>query len=53
MAVEVSGKYLGDLTCEVTHGPSGNVIQTTAPVDHGGEGTSFAPTDLCASAFGT
>ncbi len=32
MAVEIKGKYLGDLKGELTHCPSGAVIETDAPV---------------------
>jgi uncharacterized OsmC-like protein len=52
MAVTISGTYLGDLTCEAVHGPSGAKIRTTAPVDNGGKGDMFSPTDLCAASIG-
>ena len=52
MAVEITGKYLGGLTCEARHGPSGAVLRTTAPVDNGGKGDLFSPTDLLATATG-
>jgi putative redox protein len=52
MSVNISGTYLGDLTCEATHGPSGAKIQTTAPLDNGGRGDMFSPTDLCATSIG-
>ena len=31
MAVEITGKYLGNKRVEMTHGPSGSVIKTDAP----------------------
>ena len=52
MAVEITGKYIGNLKTELTHGPSGAVIRTAAPVDNQGDGSSFSPTDLAASALG-
>jgi uncharacterized OsmC-like protein len=52
MAVEITGKYIGNLKTELTHGPSGAVIRTAAPVDNHGDGSSFSPTDLAAAALG-
>ena len=52
MAVEISGRYLGNLKVEATHGPSGAVLRTAAPVDNQGDGSSFSPTDLAATALG-
>ncbi len=52
MAVEITGKYIGNLKTELTHGPSGTVIRTAAPVDNQGDGSSFSPTDLAAAALG-
>lgn len=52
MAVEIQGRYLGNLKVELTHGPSGAVIRTAAPVDNQGDGSSFSPTDLAASSLG-
>ncbi len=51
MAVEITGKYVGKLTVEMTHGPSGAVLRTVPPVDNQGDGSSFSPTDLVATAF--
>ena len=45
----MSGTYLGGLKTELTHGPSGAVIRTAAPVDNQGDGSSFSPTDLVAA----
>jgi len=52
MAVEITGKYIGNLKTELTHGPSGAVIHTAAPVDNQGDGSSFSPTDLAATSLG-
>lgn len=49
MAVEIRGEYLGDLKVRMTHGPSGATVLTEAPVDNGGTGGSFSPTDLVAT----
>jgi uncharacterized OsmC-like protein len=52
MAVEITLAYLGELRCTATHGPSGQILQTDAPVDNCGRGESFSPTDLVAAALG-
>jgi putative redox protein len=53
MAVEITGKYLGNLAQEMTHGPSGAVLKIVPPVDNQGDGSSFSPTDLVATALGS
>jgi len=53
MAVEIKGSYRGNLNIEVVHGPSGTRLTTAAPVDNQGDGSSFSPTDLAATALGT
>ncbi len=48
--VKLSALYTGDQNCILTHGPSGAKIETDAPVDNGGKGAAFSPTDLVAAA---
>lgn len=53
MAVSISGTYTGNLNVEVIHGPSGTRLTTAAPEDNQGDGSSFSPTDLVATALGS
>ncbi len=53
MGVPIRVIYQGDLHCEAVHGPSGSVLRTDAPVDNGGRGELFSPTDLVATALGS
>jgi putative redox protein len=52
VAVTIDVEYVGDLHCEAVHGPSGSRLVTDAPVDNGGKGEAFSPTDLAATGLG-
>ena len=51
--VKSTGIYKGGYNCELTHGPSGQVIETDAPKDNQGRGAAFSPTDLTAASLGS
>ena len=53
MGVEIAGSYKGGLKMELKHGPSGAPLNTAAPVDNKGDGSSYSPTDLLAAALGS
>jgi uncharacterized OsmC-like protein len=49
--VKSTGTYTGGLNSQLTHGPSGKVIDTDAPKDNQGRGAAFSPTDLTAASL--
>jgi putative redox protein len=51
--VPVTVLYEGTLRCKATHDNSGVSFITDAPKDNFGNGASFSPTDLVATALGT
>ena len=51
--VEIQIAYEGNLRTTAVHEPSGARLITDAPKDNQGEGQSFSPTDLVATALGT
>ena len=51
--VKVEVEYQGGLRCNAVHEPSSSRMLTDAPVDNHGQGASFSPTDLVATALGT
>jgi putative redox protein len=53
MVVAITGTDIGDLKVRATHELSGTEMTTAAPLDNEGDGSSFSPTDLMATALGT
>jgi putative redox protein len=51
--VEIQIVYEGKLRCMAKHVDSGATLLTDAPKDNMGNGESFSPTDLVATALGT
>ena len=49
----MTGVYLGEKHCDLTHGPSQATISTDAPKDNAGRGEAFSPTDLVGAALGS
>lgn len=52
MSVRLKGRSLSPTKTEIIHEPSGARLVTSAPLDNGGEGNAFSPTDLCAASLG-
>ena len=53
MDITMDVEYAGNLRTRAIHGPSGAELQTAAPVDNHGDGSSFSPTDLFATSLAT
>ena len=53
MAVKITGVFKGGLSMAMTHDMSKTTVFTDPPLDNGGEGKSFSPTDLVATALGS
>ncbi len=51
--VQIEAVYEDNLRCKATHTDSGATLLTDAPRDNMGQGASFSPTDLVATALGT
>lgn len=51
MSVRIHARLSQAFNVELLHDPSSQRVQTDPPKDNGGEGKSFSPTDLLASAY--
>ena len=51
--VRIEGQYTDKHGVKLIHTPSNCEIHTTPPVDNGGTGDRFSPTDLLAASFGS
>ncbi|MBN2491405.1 MAG: OsmC family protein [Planctomycetes bacterium] len=49
----ITVEYTGDFHCRAVHGPSRSELLTDLPVDNGGQGDYFSPTDLIPTALAT
>jgi uncharacterized OsmC-like protein len=49
----ITAQHDGAMRFSVTYVPSGTTVKTDPPAGHGGEGTTFAPTDLLVAALVT
>ncbi len=50
-SVKIITEYLGDLSCEITHEPSGKKFLTDAPLDNKGKARYISPTDLAVASI--
>jgi putative redox protein len=51
--VSIKARYNGDLTCTATHLKNGIDLNTDAPIDNNGKGSTFSPTDLLCTSLAT
>ena len=51
MAVKISAEYINNSKVKLNHCLSGDKIITDLPLDNGGKGSTFSPTDLFASSL--
>src|ERR1700755_1795792 len=51
--IKIEIEHPGNFHSEAVHTQSGTRLETDAPLDNGGKGESFSPTDLVATALGT
>ena len=51
--VEITAVYDGHQRSTAVHGPSGAILVTDAPIDNGGKGEGYSPTDLLVTGLGT
>ena len=51
--VEITAVYDGGQHSTSVHGPSGAIITTDGPIDNGGKGKGYSPSDLLVAGLGT